>query len=340
MRLSISKTVRERLSISQSAKINFARRVFFDSPPDCISGGQIKIKKREGIKMKGINIFKAKLALACLVILTGCVSVFAQKTLDAGDFGSGNTLAEEMRPFDFSDRYYYENGVLPNTFASRRNGSDGLSVIDKTTDERFRDVRLTGVFPAYAGSDGKMIFWNLYGEIYKHSFRSGTAGDEALTQAEYHPMFIFPSDFVRNRVRQASVIDFKDNYFEKNPLGLSVQVEVRYTQRAFSDDGQRDLEILARRNGLSLDGTPIIKTAEEINDLTRKGLITQVIKGLNNPSVIPSYAVGKVVRNPERGALTPDSFLVTIQQVDGERFHADSLFLEHFDCLKNPECGR
>jgi hypothetical protein len=287
--------------------------------------------------MKRNYIFKAKFALVCLVILTGCFSVFAQKSLNGG-YG-GDQLAEENRPFDFNSRYYYENGIEPGLIVNRRDGNDGLSVLDKTSDERFRDVRITGVFPAY-DRDGGIIYWNLYGELYKHSFRSGEAGDRALTHAEYYPMFIFPSDFVRNKLRQASVIDLKDGYFEKNPLGLSVQVEVRFTSLTNTDDGQKELSILAERNGLSLDGTPIIKTIEEIQDLTRKGLITQMIKGLNNPSA-PSYVVGKVIRRPEAGAIAPDAFLITIQQANGERFHADVAFLEQFNCLKDSTtCSR
>jgi hypothetical protein len=281
--------------------------------------------------MKRNYIFKAKFALACLVILTGCFSIFAQKSLN-GSF-VGDQLAEENRPFDFNSRYYYENGIEPSLIVNRRNGGDGLSVLDETNDVRFRNVRITGVFPAY-DRNGGIIYWNLYGELYKHSFRSGEAGDHALTQAEYYPMFIFPSDFVRNKLRQASVIDLKDGYFEKNPLGLSVQVEVRFTSRTNADDGQRELAALALRNGLSLDGTPIIKTVEEIQDLTRKGLITQTIKGLDNPSAT-SYVVGKVIRRPEAGAIAPDAFLITIQQPNGERFHADTAFLEQFNCLKD-----
>jgi len=263
--------------------------------------------------------------------------MFAQKSLNTD--ASFSSLAEETRPFDFNDRYYYENGVQPGLIVNRRDGNDGLSVLDMTDDERFRSIRITAVFPAY-DRDGGIIYWNLYGELYKHSFRNDAAGDAALARAEYFPMFIFPSDFVRDRLRQANVIDLKDGYFDKNPLGLSVQVEVRFTARVNMDDGQKELTALAEKNGLSLDGTPIIKTIEEIQDLTRKGLVTQVIKGLDNPSAA-SYVVGKVIQKPEAGAIAPDAFLVTIQQADGERFHADAEFIRKFNCLKNSTtCSR
>ncbi|HEX8368729.1 MAG TPA: hypothetical protein VF604_09320 [Pyrinomonadaceae bacterium] len=289
--------------------------------------------------MKRNYIFNTKFALICAIILTGCISIFGQKSPGTNPTFGADSLAEEIRPFDFNSRYYYDNGVEPGLIVNRRNGSDNLSVFDKTTDERFREVRITAVFPAY-NQNGELIYWNLYGELFKESFRNDLAGASAQTAAEYFPMYIFPSDFVRDRQRQASVIDLKDNYFEKNPLGLSVRVEVKYTARANTGDGQKELAILADRNGLSLDGTPLIKTLEEIQDLTRKGLVTQVIKGLDNPSVA-SYVVGKVIEKPAAGALSPDAFLVTIQREDGERFHADAEFIRRFDCLKDSNtCSR
>lgn len=290
--------------------------------------------------MKRNYIFNAKIALACLMILTGCISIFAQKSLDKNPtFSGGSTLAEEVRPFDFHNRYYYENGIQPGLIFNRRDGNDRLSILDMTDDYRFRNVRITAVYPAY-DAGGSMVYWNLYGEIYKESFRNDAAGDDALAQAEYYPMFVFPSDFVRERLRQANVIDLKTGYFEKNPLGLSVQVEVRYTARVNGIDGQKELSILAEKNGLSLDGTPIIKTIEEIQNLTRKGFVTQLIKGVDNPSAA-SYIVGKVIQRPEAGAIAPDAFLVTIQREDGERFHADTEFLRQFNCLKDStNCSR
>lgn len=289
--------------------------------------------------MKRNYIFNAKLALLCAMILTCGISIFGQKSLSSGATFGADSLAEEVRPFDFSSRYYYDNGIEPSLIANRRNGSDGLSVLDTTDDQRFRGVRITGVFPAY-NQNGAPIYWNLYGELYKHSFRSDSTGDNALTAAEYYPMYIFPSDFVRNRQRQASVIDLKENYFEKNPLGVSVQVEVKFTVRTNTDDGQKELAILAEKNGLSLDGTPIIKTVEEIQRLTQQGLVTQIIKGLDNPSVT-SYVIGKVIERPEAGAIAPDAFLIPVQRPDGERFHADALFVEQFNCLKNStNCSR
>jgi hypothetical protein len=276
-------------------------------------------------------IFNTKLALICAMILTCGISIFGQKSLSSD--ATFDDLAKETRPFDFSSRYYYDNGIEPGLIVDRRNGNDGLSILDSTSDPRFRGVRLTAVYPAY-NQNGDLIYWNLYGELYKQSFRSDQTGAAALAAAEYFPMYIFPSDFVRGKQRQASVIDLKDTYFEKNPLGLSLQVEVRFTVRTNTDDGQKELTVLAEKNGLSLDGTPIIRTLEEIQDLTRKGLVIKTIKGIDNPSMT-SYVIGKVIERPEAGAITPDAFLVNVQGADGERFHADAPFVEQFNCLKN-----
>jgi len=49
--------------------------------------------------------------------------------------------------------------------------------------------------------------------------------------------------------------------------------------------GRRELRDLAERNGRGLDGTPIIKTPSEVDDLTDEGFVTQTKR--------PSSEVGR-----------------------------------------------
>lgn len=61
----------------------------------------------------------------------------------------------------------------------------------------------------------------------------------------------------------------RHGYFSNNPLGLWVHVFVSYTDKAFNTpEGREALAELADRNGLALDGTPIIATLSELEDLT------------------------------------------------------------------------
>lgn len=73
----------------------------------------------------------------------------------------------------------------------------------------------------------------------------------------------------------------RNGYFSNNPLGLWTHVWVSYTPRAFNtSEGRKTLEDLRKRNGLALDGTPIIKTLSELDELFSKGLAA---KRLRNP---------------------------------------------------------
>src|SRR5262249_53829254 len=137
-----------------------------------------------------------------------------------------------------------------------------------------------------------------------------------------------PSKDKETDFRQAHIINLRDSYFEKNLLGVSVQVTVEFTERVNTPKGREEMDALAKRNGLSLDGTPIIKTVFEIEDLTRKNLITQKINGLDSAAV-PSYTIGKVIQDPQGGAIAPDAFLV-----NNLGLKEGSLFDRQFECLR------
>jgi hypothetical protein len=63
-------------------------------------------------------------------------------------------------------------------------------------------------------------------------------------------------------------------YVSNNPLGLWRLTFVRYTDAAFdTDDGRETLADLVERNGTDVDGTPVIKTKSEIEDLESEGLV-------------------------------------------------------------------
>lgn len=266
-------------------------------------------------------------ALVWAFVLIGFVSVFSQK--------SSESYAEELRPFDFSDRFYYENGVEPAFIVNRRDGTDKHSVYDTINDPRFRNVRIRSVFPAY-NQEGKVIYWNHYGEVFKDRFRLDEVGRQSLERAQLHPLYIFPSTNRETEFRQAHLINLRDSYFEKNFLGLSVQVLVEFTDRINTADGREAMRLLAKRNGISGDGTPIIKTVLEIEELTQKNLVTQKIKGLDNPAE-PSYAIAKAMQNPQRGAIAPDAVLL-----NNLGLKAEQNFVQQFECLQisGKWCGR
>jgi hypothetical protein len=273
------------------------------------------------MKRNYVSVFN--LALVSLFVLIGFGSVFSQTAA-----GSSGAFAEELRPFDFSDKYYYANGVEPEQIVNRRSGVDGQSVEDTINDRRFRNVRILSVYPAY-NQDGKILYFNLYGEFFKDGFSIDAAGERAAELAQLYPLYIFPSIGKDAEFRQAHLINLRDDgYFEKNYLGLSVQVVVEFTDLIYTEEGQREMGALADRNGYSGDGTPIIKTALEIEDLTQKNYVTQKIRNLYNLSE-PPYAIAKVLQNPQGGAIAPDAFLL-----NNLGLKAEENFVRQFECLQ------
>jgi len=267
-----------------------------------------------------------------LVNLAAALSLFIMMLF--GSVTSHAQFAEELRPFDFTDKTYEENGIFGPTLVDRKNGADNQSVIDQGPDTRFRNVRITATLPAYTG-EGETIFWNYYGGASKESFTNTIEGDIAIDLAYHFPMYVFPSGTVKNSDRQAAMIRIGPSYFEKNMIGIAAVFLVEYTEAAFTKMGQFYLQQLSKRNGLSLDGTPIIRTAKEVEDLQTRGLVTVSEGGQTSDGT--QFAVAKVLRSPELGAIAPDAFLIYVKEQDGDPLAAEAHFLSKFQCYQVTE---
>lgn len=196
-------------------------------------------------------------------------------------------------PFDFSDDFYRQNGIDPSKILNRVNGMDGSSVPDDTDDPTRRDIRVietTGGFDA----SGNLLYYNIFGMVMPDTFTNDDAGQEAIDIANQFRAFIFPkrdgdplSPAPPNR-RQDNIFDTRDGYFSNNPLGLWILTFVSYTDKALNTpEGQRELDKLAEKNGLDLDGTPVIKTASDVDNLAQKGLVALQTRALDGSQGFP-----------------------------------------------------
>ena len=240
-------------------------------------------------------------------------------------------FAQDFRPFDFSDKYYHVNGVLTDTLIGRKNGADGESVFDQTYDRRYSNVRITATLPAY-DSSGAGVFWNYYTGVPKYGFTEDENGQLAVSLAYLHPLYMFPSTTMKDSDRQAALVRMGEGYFEKNTLGIAAVFLVEYTDKVDTKAGQEILKLLAGRNGISVDGTPIIRTAKEIDGLLEEGLITLTQPSLDEPYRTP-FAVAKVMQYAG-SAITPDAFLKYVKDHDGKPLAAEAHFVSMFECLK------
>lgn len=280
--------------------------------------------------MNKINKLLQHATLVFTILAITGLTAFAQSTIGievAPDYSS-----TEKRPFDFADKFYYENGVEPNFILNRRTGEDAFSVFDKTDEEKYRNVRIIASSAGY-NYKGDSVYFNYYGEVTVDSFIKEDIGKQALKIAERFPIYVFPSQSVEGSDRQAPMFETRNADTKKNPLGLRVIVMVEFTYRIDSDENAQIIADMIERNGVSLDGTPIIKTMDELQELSRREIVTITMKGLDD-LVTPSYAIAPIVQDMSEGAIAPDAYLMTVLQEDGKPLKAEEFMVNDFECLK------
>ena len=272
-------------------------------------------------------------ALTTSMLLLGLAAATAVPA-DAATLGDDEP-GDDFPLFDFTDRFYKSNGVKVGALVGRRSGSDGLSVVDDSPDRAHRDVRVTFTLPAYSDS-GDTLFWTVMSDLAPKPFTKNGAGREAKEIADESPVYVFPTrdgdQLGVGNNRQANMIDMRHGYFSNNPLGLWVHVFVSYTDAAFDTPAGREaLAELEERNGLALDGTPIITDIGELEDLEDKGFV----KLQKRPKTAQGrYFVCPVFEDPRNGGITPDAFLATVRQEDGTPLPAEQHFVDDFMSLQ------
>ena len=94
--------------------------------------------------------------------------------------------------------------------------------------------------------------------------------------------------------------------------------------------------ILARlgaKNGFSLDGTPIIKTADELNiDLEANGCGAEGQQAVNGADGGAIWIICPAILDPRNGAIAPDAFLDQVKKPDFTPL--DPAFNANFRCLQ------
>jgi hypothetical protein len=282
--------------------------------------------------MKNYQGFVSGVLFIFAFVIFGNINAFAQKTGLAGSNGGGPAATiDDLRPFDFSDKYYALNGVQPGKLIGRPTGEDGLSVPDITGDQDHNNVRILATRPAY-GTEGETLYWNFYGGFFKDGFTWDNEGNAAYNLVYDFPVYIFPGESRSKAERQSPVIDLTAGYFEKNVLGLGALMLVEYNYNAVRTKMDAAfLEQLAKQNGLSTDGTPIIRTVKELDQLRRRNLV--IITPNDARGQVP-YIIGRVLQYPEHGAIAPDAFLLYTMDAQGKPLESELFFLEKFNCLQ------
>lgn len=240
------------------------------------------------------------------------------------------------RLFDFLDSYYYQNGVNASLIFGRRQVTGtGNSIFDTPNFWFQRNVRAQRLNPAYSDS-GKPTFWAVMGDVNNAGFTNDAAGANAKTLANKYVLYVFPTrtgnPIGLGNNRQADIVDLSGGYFSNDPLGLWIHIWISYTDKAFNTrDGQKALADLQQKNGLALDGTPIIKTKSELENLLSRGFAAKRFRNADG-SEGPMYGICPVIKDPTEGGIAPNDTLGLVRKADGKPLEPE--FLRQFESLR------
>lgn len=237
------------------------------------------------------------------------------------------------RLFDFTDDYYRQNGVDPLAIAGRRQAVPPAAVADTPNFPFQRGVRALSTIPAYDNS-GHDIFFTVLGGFAVNAFTLNSAGAKTRQIADSTFEYVFPKQGTNpvglGASRQSVILDTRHGFFSNDKLGIWTHVWVSYTPAALTTaEGQKTLADLARRNGTDLDGTPRITSVDDIENLSKKGLISQTQRPLSDPL---HYSICPVVKDPRRGGIAPDQFLNFTRKPDGSPLEPQ--FVADFESLR------
>jgi len=264
-------------------------------------------------------------------ILVLALSLTAVTVLNFGTRVSadgGNDLGTS--PFDFSDATYRAHGIVPENIVLRVGTAarGGDFVIDNTnTDPNRSNVRTIETTPGTTGSSG-LTYANIFGVLNSTSFERNASGQltargqAAFDTAEHFRVFIFPKasngsildPFLPNK-RQDNLFDTRDGYFSNDPLGMWVAVWVVYTPKAFTASGHKELDPIAATNGRDLDGTPILTSPSQVDNLAAKGFIELHTRPVDD--AVFRWVICPIPEDPRDGFIRPDAFIRDVKRADG-----------------------
>jgi hypothetical protein len=262
------------------------------------------------MKHTALTTTVSRAVLSFLVMASGLLAA----TMPAARADSGNPP-----PFDLTDAFYLKNGVNPAMLQGRPTGDGRFSVVDDAPDGNHRDIRMLFTLPAYDTSGG-MHFFTVLGDLQPGAFTQNKAGRQAQKLAEQSPVYVFP------------VKDGDPFGVGNNRQAIWVHIFVNWTPRAFnSAEGHATLKDLAAKNGLALDGTPIINNKSQIDDLLKKGLVTLKKRPTDQTG---RYFICPVLEDPRNGAIAKDAFLLFVADGNGKPLPAEKDFVTNFESLR------
>jgi len=198
-----------------------------------------------------------------------------------------------------------EFGTKPSDFGGTQNW-----FVDTTNSDPTRGGTMGGIRAAQTtggfDKDGNLIYYSIMAPLPDDRFfttqNDNGAGLRALTLANNFRAFIFPKQLKGGVMRfdpcpvgtqpgtpaaatcvvlnpppgnrrQDNLFETKNTYFCGNLLGLWLIEMVVFTPQSQTPEGQQAMAALIAQNGANLDGTPVFKTLDQINQFVNAGFV-------------------------------------------------------------------
>ncbi len=287
-------------------------------------------------------MFKRRSSRVVLALSLTALAGVSLSLADGGKSGSGRAVSTSgvnaRQPHDFSNAFYVANGINPAAIIGRPAGALPNSILDsRAPDANHNNVRLLQTSNTWDAS-GHPMFFTVSGLLSPSSFTPDLAGMRARQIANSYVLYDFPKAanvaFATFPKRQEAISDTRNGYFSNDPLGMWRIAHVRYNTAAFgTQDAQQRLADLAARNGTDADGTPLVKTMSELEDLRSRGLVTVTLFPTDGSRGFPWF-ICTVIQDPRNGAIAADAFEANALRADGTQNPGERVFSTTFNALQ------
>jgi hypothetical protein len=296
------------------------------------------MNSKRKILTQGIRASLIGLAMLCLLV--------------SGWTGGTPTRADNTHyspPFDFSDDFYLENGVIAGNLIVRvgtPSRPQNVWVVDNSnTDPRKSNIRNKETAAAF-DIDGNLTYFNVMAVLDPSAFSNDPAGVRARTIADSFRAFFFPKtarnpdgspvepvslDFAVTSRRQDNTFETKTTYFCQNLVGFWVADFVIYTKEALKQKNKAFMDNLANLNGRDADGTPILKRVAEVDDLLARGFV-EIRQNPFTGGAGTRWLICPDILDPRQGAIAPDAFLLLANRTGGA--DVTPAYRSNFACLQ------
>ena len=319
--------------------------------------------RRANAPALGKTLLVATLAALALAICQA-MPAFAQNNPDPN---------KNPAQFDFADTFYTANGMVlaqlnapadarqcVNVPQSNGNGGNNWVIDNTNTSPTHNNCRVNQILAVF-DRNGNVAFFNAMAVLANvNSFNlNDPNGVESHTQGDkFRAFFSISQKDINGKLattpcnpttsrgpgcitltaaegsqRMERVFDTDTTYFCRDIMNLWRITYTFFTANAFTQQGQAILAPFAQKNGLNSDGTPIINTTADIDNLTAQGIMQQIQPNEDGSQGI-AWIVCVVLADPTNGTITPDAFLVTVN-FPGTSNPVSPQFVTQFNCLQS-----